>query len=97
MSEKNQESKFEFLISNRFWAGIVLGLVLGSVITLTVGYLPLLLIYLDNLYNPITIDDCTYGLHQGIFGKRCIYHSEMQKNLGCENFYLRDGYWWECI
>lgn len=47
--------------------------------------------------NAITIyGQCEYGSHSDFWGTRCITHSEMQEILGCNNFYLKDGYWWEC-
>lgn len=41
-------------------------------------------------------DQCEYGSHSDIFGTRCITDAEMQEILDCKDFYLRDGYWWEC-
>ena len=45
----------------------------------------------------VMYDQCEYGSRSDFWGTRCITHSEMQEILECNNFYLRDGYWWECI
>lgn len=88
-----QKPFIHFILSREF----TFGLVVGAVIATLVGYSPIFAIWIQLQMDPITIDDCEYGLHQDFFGARCITHSEMQEHLGCENFYLRDGYWWECI
>lgn len=93
MSKTQTKTKKDFFLSLEFWTGMIV----GSILMITVGYGHIVFLVIDNWADPITAEDCKYGLHQDFFGSRCIYHSEMQEILECNEFYLRDGYWWECI
>lgn len=85
----------KFYLDSRFWLGIVL----GSIIVTLVGFAPSIISFVGGHLNPMTIDDCKYGLHMDFFGTSCVNDSEMKDIVGCSNtesLNLRDGYWWEC-
>jgi len=86
-------NKKPFFTSTQFLVGILVGMIIITFI----AYFPTIITVIDLNLNPITINDCNYGLHDDFWFTRCINHNEMQEILGCENFYLRSGYWWECI
>lgn len=95
MNKIEKSTKEPIYLSKRFWFGMVV----GSLITVLMGYLPLIIIWIDLIIDPITINDCMYGLHSDFLLTRCITETEMKLKLGCnyaETPYLRDGYWWEC-
>lgn len=93
MSKTIKKSKLDFFTSTQFISGLMIGLSLFLLMAIFLS-LPAII---DRNMNEISIEDCSYGLHHDFFGTRCVYHSEMQEIIGCEEFYLRDGYWWECI
>lgn len=72
------------------------GMLFGAGLVTIITFIPIYPAIVDNWLNPITAEDCRYGLHQDFFGSRCIYHYEMQEIMGCEEFYLQSGYWWTC-
>lgn len=93
MSKTQPKSKFDFILSRRFWAGIII----GATVVMFAGFIETLGFIFANWIDPITAEDCKYGLHNDFLVTRCINDSEMEEILGCKNFYLRDGYWWECV
>lgn len=76
-----------------------LGLLVGALLMAFIFYLPTIIIWTGLTIDPVTINDCRYGLHSDFLMTRCITETEMKLHLGCnysETPYLRDGYWWEC-
>jgi len=87
----------------KFWntpTTFLFGMLVGALLIGLVTYFPFIMIWADLLVNPVTINDCAYGLHSEFLLTRCITETEMKLQLGCSYIqtpYLRDGYWWECI